>query len=79
MTDPLTDFVQTYAPQLASEITEDTPLIEQGLLNSLLLMNLVAFLDRRIGLAVPDEEIVPENFGTLRSIRSLITRLTSEV
>ena len=77
MTDPLTDFISSSAPQLGGDITDDTPLLERGLLDSLLLMNLIAFLERKYKIEVPDEEIVPENFQDLRSIRSFISRLVS--
>lgn len=77
MTDPLTDFIQNNALHLSVEVTEDTPLLESGLLDSLLLMNLIAFLERKYGIEIPDEKVVPENFDSLRSIRLLITRLAS--
>jgi acyl carrier protein len=75
MNDPLTDFIQSNSSHLRIEVTEDTQLLAQGLLDSLLLMRLIAFLERRFGIDLPDEEVVPENFETLRSIRSLIARL----
>lgn len=75
MNDPLTDFIQSNSSHLRIEVTEDTQLLAQGLLDSLLLMRLIAFLERRFGIDLPEEEAVPENFETLRSIRSLIARL----
>jgi acyl carrier protein len=78
MTDPLTDFFQNSASHLQIEVTEDTPLLDQGLLDSLLLMNLIAFLERKYGIEVPDAVVVPENFENLRSIRLLIARLSEQ-
>lgn len=75
MSDPLSEFIKTHAAHLASQVTEDTPLIEQGLLDSLGMMKLIAFLERQYRLAVPEEEITRENFRTLASIRRLISRL----
>ena len=75
MPDPLADFIHTHAPHLASEVTEDTPLLEQGLLDSLGLMRLVAFLERQYHLVVPEEQIIPRNFRSLASIRKLIDNL----
>lgn len=77
MTDPLTDFIENNASHLTTDVTDDTMLISQGLLDSLLLMNLLAFLERKYGIQIPDEEIVPENFETPRAIRSLISRLVT--
>lgn len=77
-TDPLTEYICTHAPHLTSEVTEETPLLEQGLLDSLGLMTLVAFLERRYKLAVPEEQITPDNFRNLAAIRSLIDRLNAK-
>jgi acyl carrier protein len=76
MSDPLTEYIRTHAPHLASGVSEETPLLEQGLLDSLALMKLVAFLERQYRLAVPDEEIVPDNFRSLATIRKLIDSLS---
>ncbi|MBO0800269.1 MAG: acyl carrier protein [Blastocatellia bacterium] len=77
MSDPLTEYICTHAPHLASEVTEDTPLLEQGLLDSLSLMKLIAFLERQYRLMVPEEEITPDNFKSLATIRRLIDSLGS--
>lgn len=77
MTDPLTDFIENNTSHLIRDVTDDTKLLSQGLLDSLLLMNLLAFLERKYGIQIPDEEIVPENFETPRAIRSLISRLAT--
>jgi acyl carrier protein len=71
-TDPLTDYIRTHAPHLAAEVTEETPLLETGLLDSLNLMTLVAFLERRYQLAVPENQITPTNFKNLASNRQQI-------
>ena len=73
--DPLTDYIRTHAPHLAAEVTEETPLLEHGLLDSLGLMTLVAFLERRYQLALPEDQITLNNFRNLASIRQLIDRL----
>lgn len=75
--DPLIEYIQTHAPHLASEVTEETPLLEEGLLDSLGLMTLVAFLERRYKLLVPEEQITPNNFRNLAAIRALIGRLSA--
>lgn len=78
MSDPLTEYICAHAPHLASEVTADTPLLEQGLLDSLGLMKLIAFLERRYRLSVPEQEITPENFRSLATIRKLIESLSRE-
>lgn len=78
MSDPLTEFAHVHAPQLTAGVSEDTPLLEQGLLDSLGLMKLIAFLEKQYRLVVPDEEITPDNFKTLGTIRKLIHGLSAK-
>lgn len=75
--DPLTEFIHTHAPHLASEVTEDTSLLDQGLLDSLSLMKLVAFLEHRYRLVVPESEITAANFRSLAAIRRMIENLSN--
>jgi acyl carrier protein len=58
-------------------VTLDEPLIERGVLDSLGLMNLIAFLEERAGVRVPDDEVVLENFATINAIVATADRLRS--
>lgn len=73
--DPLAEYIRAHAPHLATEVNEDTLLLEQGFLDSLGLITLVAFLERHHKLVVPEEQITPDNFRSLAAIRGLIARL----
>jgi acyl carrier protein len=53
----------------ADSIDPDTDLIEQRIVDSLTILKLVTFLEESCGIAVLDEDIVPENF---RSVNSLV-------
>lgn len=59
----------------APMIAPDTALIEQGILDSIELLNLVAFLEERFGIALPAEAFVPEHFETPNAIIALVTAL----
>jgi len=56
-------------------LTASTPLLELGVLNSMEVLILVAFLEKRFGVAVPPPAIVADNFKDLSSIASLLVRL----
>ena len=69
MPESLLDFVRVYMPQRTKEIDYDTPLIDSGLLDSLMLMQLIAFLEKGYAVEIPPTDVVPQNFGSLgRSI-----------
>jgi len=53
----------------------DTSLLEEGLIDSMDLQRLVAFLEEQFGVSVPDDLLMPENFETIRSIGALVSGL----
>ena len=55
-----------------------TELIDDGVLDSLDIVSLVAAIDTEFGIVVPAEDIVPENFNSAVAIFELITRLDEE-
>lgn len=55
-------------------LTLDYPLIENHVLDSLGLFQLVSFVEEHFGVEVGDEELIPENFGTIGAITALIER-----
>ena len=61
----------------ASDALDGTSrLHESGLLDSLELMSLVTHLEQSYGFSLPDDEFVPENFETPRTIADMIRRVT---
>jgi acyl carrier protein len=48
--------------------------LDQGLLDSLALEQLIAFLEEHFGIAFSDEELVPENFETVPLLAALVNR-----
>jgi acyl carrier protein len=57
-------------------LISDTELIENGVLDSVAILNLVSFLEEQFGFTVPFEEFVPENFKTPATIAAMVARLT---
>lgn len=55
-------------------LTHDYPLIENQVVDSLGLFMLVSFIEEQFGVEVGDEELVPENFGTIGAMSKLIER-----
>jgi acyl carrier protein len=54
------------------ELTDELPLIENRVIDSMGLLRLVSWLEERYGVSIPDEEIVPANFGTIAGIDELV-------
>jgi len=54
------------------ELTETTPLITGGILDSLATMKLVAFLEERYGITMQAHEVDPEHLDTIALIEQLV-------
>jgi acyl carrier protein len=50
------------------ELTLDYPLIDRQVLDSLAILKLISLLEDDLGVEVADEDLAPENFGTIRRI-----------
>ncbi len=75
-TDRLRDFIvdelRWSGPR--GELTDDYPLLENHVIDSLGLFRIVDFLEREYGIEIGDEELVPSNFATLATIAGLADR-----
>lgn len=55
-------------------LTPDEDLLEQGIIDSLGLMKLIAFMEDTFNIKIMDDEIVPENFQSLNSMVTLVEK-----
>ncbi|MBX2933339.1 MAG: hypothetical protein KF825_03780 [Ferruginibacter sp.] len=58
----------------AVSIDADTELKKAGI-DSFSTVEIILFIERKFGVAIPDEQLLPENFKTLRSLALTVTRL----
>lgn len=68
----ITDFIvnEVLAPsgRGAGDLGPDTSLFRTGVIDSFGLFALASFVEERFGVAVGDEDLVPENFDTIARI-----------
>jgi acyl carrier protein len=55
-----------------AELTDELPLIESQVIDSMLLLRLVAWLEAEYGIAIGDADVVPSNFGSIEQISRLV-------
>ena len=73
--DEIRGFIQTeILNEPGLEITADENLLLSEILSSLSVAILVAHLQESCGIRIPPEDVTLENFGTLRSIDSYVSR-----
>jgi acyl carrier protein len=56
------------------ELTDETPLISSGIVDSFSMVSLKRFLEKKYHISIPDEEATPQAFDTVRSIIDLVNR-----
>ncbi|MCL2249875.1 MAG: acyl carrier protein [Oscillospiraceae bacterium] len=66
--------------ELHDDIDFDTheTLIDDKVIDSFDIITLIAEVDDRIGVTIPPEELVPENFNSYKAISKLIERLEDD-
>lgn len=57
------------------DFEKEDNLVDDKLLNSMDIIEIVTAIDDELGVAVPAKEIVPENFNSAKSIWAMIERL----
>jgi acyl carrier protein len=53
-------------------LTDDTSLLDSGLIDSTGVLELLTFLESEFGITIDDAEVVPENLDSLRSIEAFV-------
>ena len=78
--DPITTQVKTFIVdnflfgQGGDKITDDASLMDNGIVDSTGVLELVAFLEETWSIEVEDEELVPENLDTVGNITRFIQK-----
>jgi acyl carrier protein len=56
------------------QVTESTPLISGGIVDSFSMVSLKRFIEKRYQIQIPDAEATPAAFDTVESIAALVGR-----
>jgi acyl carrier protein len=56
------------------QVDADTNLKMAGI-DSFSTVEIILFIERRYGVSIPDEKLVPDNFKTIRALASTVTEL----
>ena len=52
--------------------TDETSFIENGIIDSASILELVAFIEEQFGISIKDSEVVPENFDSIACLAKYI-------
>jgi acyl carrier protein len=62
--------IENFVFEDGGALADDTPFLESGIMDSTGVLELVSFIEETFGIAVADEDLVPENLDSI----SLVTR-----
>jgi acyl carrier protein len=71
-TDRLRTFIVDELGWRGETLTDDFPLLENRVIDSLGLFRVVGFLEAEYGVTIPDSDLVPAKFATLETIAQLV-------
>ena len=60
--------------QNGDQLTDDKSFLENGIIDSTGVLELVAFLEEKFGIVVGDRELLPENLDSVSNAASFVTR-----
>lgn len=63
--------------QGGDRLSNDASFLEQNLVDSTGVLEIVMFLEQRFGFKVQDDELVPDNFDSVHKIAAFVARKTS--
>ena len=57
-----------------ADLKADDSLLERGLLDSLAILKTVTFCEEQFGITIPDTEVLPDHFESVRAIAKLVEK-----
>ena len=61
-----------------AKLSEDEDLLSSGILDSLGILQLVAFIEKSFGIRIPDEDVVFDNFQSLNAMAEYLQKYQSD-
>ena len=59
---------------MTPDLAADVPLLDQGILDSTGVLEIAGFFESDLGVTVDDEDMVPDNFGSVAKLVAYVTR-----
>lgn len=80
MRDEIRRFLMTNGAHSGGDhFTDDDSLLDQGVIDSVTMVDLITFLESRFGFQIEDEEMTPENFDSLNAIVAFVESKQADV
>lgn len=70
--------VKKFPAARKKEVNDETLLLESRIIDSLGVLDVVTFLEQSFNIVVSDDELTPDNFGTIAAIASFVESKRSQ-
>jgi acyl carrier protein len=70
--------IQKFPAAKKRAIADGMPLLESGIVDSLGMLDVVAFLEQTFLVTVSDDELTPDNFGSIASLTAFVEKKKSQ-
>lgn len=61
-----------------SDLDDHTPLLELGIIDSMAMVSLLTFIDKKLGVSIPDDKVSPRHFQTITTLQALILEVDAK-
>lgn len=68
------DFILETSYVSNDEINDETPIFEQGIMDSMGFISIIGFIEEKFSLTPTDDELVEENFESIKAISNFVFR-----
>ena len=65
-------FEENFMVELDEDFSDDDSFLENGIIDSTGVLELILFLEENFGIKVEDDEVVPENLDSINNIKTFI-------
>lgn len=72
------EFISATFPTDGSEHPQDMDLLQAGVIDSIGVLTLVTWIEEAFGFVVEDEDVLPENLGSIAGITAYVERKLQE-
>ena len=75
----LTDFIKNdILRNKNAKLDEDQDLLSSGILDSMAILQVVAYLEKTLGIRMPDEDVVYDNFKSIHALDEYLSKSSSK-
>lgn len=69
--------IENFLFEESDTLSEDTPFLESGIMDSTGVLELVSFVEESFGITVADEDLIPENLDSIGRVAAYVERKRS--